>query len=164
MILRAAAAGAVAVLLVGLSFWIGRKTAQKPADLPVSVRVDTLVFRDTIREKYPIYETKYVTRTELVPVTDTIRVADTLYQAVEIERREYAGEDYRAVVSGWHPSLDLIEVFPKTIYIQSEVTTQQPAKRARLGFGLTAGPAVIWTPGNGVQAGAGVAAGITLNF
>ena len=164
MMLRAAAAGAVAVLLLGLSFWIGRKTAQKLDILPVSVQTDTLIVRDTIREKMPVYLTKYVDRVELVKVTDTLRIADTLFQAVEIEKREYAGEDYRAVVSGWHPSLDEIAVFPKTIYVQTEVATQEPRKRVRLGWGVTAGPGAVWNPQDGVRFGVGATAGLTLNF
>ena len=164
MILRAAAAGAVAVVLLFASFWIGRETAQKLDILPVSVQTDTLIIRDTIREKYPVYLTKYVDRVELVKVTDTLRIADTLYQAVEIEKREYAGDDYRAVVSGWHPSLDEIAVFPKTIYVQTEVQTQEPRKRVRLGWGITAGPGAVWNPQDGVRFGVGATAGLTLNF
>lgn len=156
-----------AVLFMGAlaaSFLIGRGTAPTQPEMPVNVVTDTIVVRDTLREKFPVYVDRWKVRTELVPVTDTIRRTDTLYMAVEIERREYKGDDYRAVVSGFRPSLDEIAVFPKTVYLQTEIQTQPAKKRARLGFGATAGPAVIWTPGNGVQAGAGVAAGLTLNF
>lgn len=164
MILRAAGVGALLVLLLGFAFWIGRRTAPKVPDLPVFVQTDTLIVRDTIREKYPVYLTTEVVRTELVKVTDTLRISDTLYQAVPIERREYAGDDYRAVVSGWHPSLDEIAVFPKTIYVQTEVQTQPPKKRARLGLGVTAGPGAVWNPQDGVRFGVGATAGLTLNF
>lgn len=152
---------------LAVSFALGRKSAPGPSDLPVSVRVDTLVVRDTIREKYPVFQDRWHERTELVQVTDTIRLRDTLYLAVEIESREYGGkegDDYRAVVSGFRPSLDLIEVYPKTVYVQNTVETQQSKRGARLGFGATAGPAVIWTPDAGVKAGAGVAAGVTICF
>lgn len=155
------------ILLAGLLF-AAYKTGQKhplKLDSPgVSVRVDTLTIRDTIREKYPVYLTEYVDRVELVPVTDTIRRTDTLFMAVEIEKRTYQGKDYRAVVSGWHPSLDEIAVYPKTVYLQNTVTETAPRKRVRLGFGASAGPAVIWTPDSGVKAGAGIAAGFTICF
>lgn len=164
MILRAAAAGAVAVVLLFASFWIGRRTAPKLPNLPVKVDSVVVVVRDTIRVQNPVYLTKEIVRTELLKVTDTLRVSDTLYQAVEIEKREYAGEDYRAVVSGWHPSLDEIAVFPKTIYVQTEVTTQEPRKRVRLGWGVTAGPGAVWNPQDGVRFGVGATAGLTLNF
>lgn len=159
--------GAAGLLLAALLF-VAFKTGQKhplKLDSPgVSVRVDTLVLRDTIREKYPVFLTKYVDRVELVPVTDTIRRTDTLFMALEIEKRTYQGDDYRAVVSGWHPSLDEIAVYPKTVYLQTTVTETAPRKRVRMGFGATAGPAVIWTSDSGVKAGAGVAAGFTLCF
>ena len=164
IVLRAAAAGAVAVLLLGLSFWIGRITAQKSPNLPVKVDTLVRVVRDTIRVQNPVYLTKYVDRVELVKVTDTLTISDTLYQAVEIERKTYESEDYRAVVSGWHPSLDEIAVFPKTIYVQTEVQTQEPRKRVRLGWGVTAGPGAVWNPQDGVRFGVGATAGLTLNF
>lgn len=156
--------GAVFILWTAGAFRIGQKHPLKLDSPGVSVRVDTLTIRDTIREKYPVYLTKYVDRVELVPVTDTIRRTDTLYMAVEIEKRTYQGDDYRAVVSGWHPSLDEIAVFPKTVYLQTTVTETAPRKRVRVGFGASAGPAVIWTPDSGVKAGAGVAAGLTICF
>lgn len=147
-------------------FLLGRHAGRKVADFPVKVVTDTLVIRDTIREKYPVYETKYVTRTELVRVTDTVRVRDTLYQAVQIERKTYQGDDYQAVVSGWRPELEEISVFPKTIYLQTEVTqpSGKTGRQPRLGFGVTLGPSVIWVPGEGVKAGAGGSAGITIEF
>lgn len=162
--LIAFAIGAVFVLWSAIAFHIGRKHPLKLDSPAISVRVDTLLVRDTIREKYPVYLTKYVDRVELVPVTDTIRRTDTLFMAVEIEKKTYQGKDYRAVVSGWHPSLDEIAVYPKTVYLQPTVTETAPRKRVRMGFGATAGPAVIWTPDSGVKAGAGVAAGFTLCF
>ena len=150
-----------AVGVAAISFLAGR-ASKRPSE---SVRVEqsVIVKRDTIREKDPVFLTKYVDRVELVPVTDTVRLTDTLWQAVEIERRVYQGDDYRAVVEGWRPELAEIAVYPKTVYLQTEVTQQAPQPRVRFGFGATAGPAVIWTP-EGVKAGAGVAAGLTVFF
>lgn len=146
-------------------FKAGQRNPIPGPDLPVNVKTDTLIIRDTIREKEPVFLTKYVDRVELVPVTDTIRRTDTLYMAVEIERKTYQGDDYRAVVTGWRPELAEIAVFPKTVYLQTEVT--QPAeparRRTRAGFGFTAGPAVIWTP-DGWKTGAGVAGGLSITF
>lgn len=156
--------GAAFILWTAGAFRFGQKHPVELDSPGVSVRVDTLTIRDTIREKYPVYLTKYVDRVELVPVTDTIRRTDTLYMALEIERKTYQGDDYRAVVSGWHPSLDEIAVYPKTVYLQTTVTETPPRKRVRVGFGASAGPAVIWTPDEGVKAGAGIAAGLSVAF
>ena len=158
-------------LLLGISwavsFKLGQHYAPKPSDLPVNVKTDTLVIRDTIREKEPVFLTKYVDRVELVPVTDTIRQTDTLYMAVEIERRTYQGDDSRAVVSGWRPSLEEIAVYPKTVYLQTEVS-QPPAPASRrgprAGIGIAAGPGAFWTPQAGVQFGAGAVVGLSITF
>lgn len=147
----------------GVSWLLGRRAGRNGANLPVKVQTDTLIVRDTIREKYPVFVDRWKTRTELVEIRDTVRRNDTLWQAVEIERRVYQGDDYRAVVEGWRPQLAEIAVFPKTVYLQTEVTQQAPQPRVRFGFGATAGPAVIWTP-DGIKGGAGVAAGLTIFF
>lgn len=150
-----------------LSFKLGQHYAPTSPGLPVNVQTDTLVIRDTIREKEPVFLTKYVDRVELVPVTDTIRRTDTLYMAVEIERKTYQGDDYRAVVSGFHPSLEEIAVYPKTVYLQTEVT-QPPAPASRrgprAGIGIAAGPGAFWTPQAGVQFGAGAVVGLSVTF
>ena len=150
-----------------VAFKLGQHYAPTSPGLPVNVKTDTLVIRDTIREKEPVFLTKYVDRVELVPVTDTIRRTDTLYMAVEIERKIYQGDDYRAVVSGWRPSLEEIAVFPKTVYLQTEVT-QPPAPASRrgprAGIGIAAGPGAFWTPQAGVQFGAGAVVGLSVTF
>lgn len=150
-----------------IAFKLGQHYAPTSPGLPVNVQTDTLVIRDTIREKEPVFLTKYVDRVELVPVTDTIRRTDTLYMAVEIERRTYQGDDYRAVVSGFRPSLEEIAVFPKTVYLQTEVT-QPPAPASRrgprAGIGIAAGPGAFWTPQGGVQFGAGAVVGLSVTF
>lgn len=163
---HAALGAALALLLVassGVSWLLGRRAGRNGANLPVKVQTDTLIVRDTIREKYPVFVDRWKTRTELVEVHDTVRRNDTLWQAVEIERRVYQGDDYRAVVEGWRPELAEIAVYPKTVYLQTEVTQQAPQPRVRFGFGATAGPAVIWTP-DGIKGGAGLAAGLTIWF
>ena len=150
-----------------IAFKLGQHYAPTSPGLPVNVQTDTLVIRDTIREKEPVFLTKYVDRVELVPVTDTIRRTDTLYMAVEIERKTYQGDDYRAVVSGFRPSLEEIAVFPKTVYLQTEVTqppAPAPRRGPRAGIGIAAGPGAFWTPQAGVQFGAGAVVGISVTF
>lgn len=158
-------AGVVLYLVGAVSYRAGQRNPVGGPSLPVNVKTDTLVVRDTIREKYPVYVDRWKERTELVQVRDTIRRTDTLYMAVEIEAREFRGDDYRAVVTGWQPDLKEISVFPKTIYLQTEVTQPAPAptRKPRVGFGFTAGPAVIWTP-DGIKTGAGVAGGLSITF
>ena len=139
-----------------LGFFVGR--GAKPPH--PAVQTDTLIVRDTIRESFPVYVDRVVTRTELVPVTDTLYRHDTLFVALEIERRTYEGEDYRAEVSGWHPSLDWIEVYPTTTYITKEV--QVPGPPARWSFGVTAGPGILWD--GKIHGGIGIVAGLQYRF
>ena len=147
---------ALVAACLALGFFVGRGAKPHP---PV-VQTDTLVVRDTIREAFPVYVDREVVRTELVPVTDTLYRHDTLFVALEIERRTYEGEDYRAVVSGWQPSLDEIAVYPTTTYITKEV--QVPGPAARWSFGVTAGPGIIWD--GKLHGGVGIVAGLQYRF
>lgn len=164
--LLAAVAGMLLVAGFVASYKIGQRNPVRGDSVDVKVVTDTLVIRDTIRVEKPVFRTKYVDRVQLVPVTDTIRRTDTLFMAVDIERRTYEGDDYRAVVSGWRPSLDEIAVYPKTVYLQTEVS-QTPApsrRRTRAGVGVAAGPGVFWTPQGGTQFGAGAVVGLSITF
>lgn len=147
---------ALVAACLALGFFVGR--GAKPPH-PV-VQTDTLVVRDTIREAFPVYVDREVVRTELVPVTDTLYRHDTLFVALEIERRTYEGEDYRAVVSGWQPSLDEIAVYPTTTYITKEV--QVPGPAARWSFGVTAGPGILYD--GKLHGGVGIVAGLQYRF
>ena len=162
--LLAAVAGMLFFAGLVASYKFGQKSRVQGPSLPVNVKTDTLIVRDTIRVEKPVFKVKYVDRVQLVPVTDTITRHDTLYMALDIERREYAGDDYRAVVSGWHPSLDEIEVYPKTLYLQTEVTQSPQKRRTRAGVGIAAGPGVFWTPDAGIQFGAGAVVGLSVTF
>lgn len=163
-ILLGAGLALAVIAMCAVSWILGRENGRNRPNFDVNVRTDTLVVRDTIREKYPVFVEKWKTRTELVQVRDTVRRTDTLFMALDFESRTYQGEDYRAVVTGYRPELAEIAVFPKTVYLQTEVTATEPQQRkTRVGFGFTAGPAVIWTP-DGVKTGAGVAGGLSITF
>lgn len=81
---------------------------------------------------------------------------------VPIEARYYAGEEYEAQVSGWHPSLDWIRIRQQT-GIVTPATPQPPKRGIHVSFGATAGYGIMWTP-DGVRAGPGATAGLTLSF
>ena len=70
--------------------------------------------------------------------TDTLYLHDTIAVPVPIERRVYADSNYRAVVSGWHPSLDSISVYPGTRVITIE-RERMEKERSRWGLGIQAG-------------------------
>ena len=84
---------------------------------------------------------------------------------VPLETKTYEGDDYRAVVSGYRPSLDRIDVFRNTVYITNTETRTIPAPRWSLG--ITAGPQLgygLIGDGRGMYAGFGITAGIQYRF
>ena len=76
------------------------------------------VYKTVTIEKPVLKETKVVEKM-LVPVHDTIVKNDTTYIALPRESKTYGDERYTAVVSGYKPSLDRLE-----IYIESQVVTK----------------------------------------
>lgn len=120
---------------------------------------DTLVVRDTLLVDHPVEVVKWRERVELLPVRDTIRVADSVFVQVPIEVKQYADSSYRAQVSGWHPSLDWIEVYQKTTTVTNYITTPAP----RWSFGVSVGPGIVYT-GKEVHGGLGAVLGLQFNF
>ena len=82
------------------AFAFGVNYGEKRAECGYTERVDTLYVRDTITRVKPVY----IASTPIVRY-DTLRLRDTIAVPVPIERRVYADSNYRAVVSGWHPSI-----------------------------------------------------------
>ena len=137
------------------------------------VQRDTLIVYDTIRLEKPA-EIRYVRTKEVikVPIHDTMRIHDTTFLLLQKEVREYRDSMYYAKVSGYDPSLDYIEVYPKTVVIsKTETTTLKPSPWR---YGVTVGFDYGWTektyvtPNVGAEVGfkkvsLGVEAGINLN-
>lgn len=106
------------------------------ADETPIVQKDTLVYRDTIRETYPIEISKEVVRKEYVVVRDTLRIKDTLYLSLPMERKVYGSDDFYAEVTGYKPSLDYIEVFPKTKIITERIVEKRKMNSLSAGVEL----------------------------
>lgn len=95
---------------------------------------DTIILRDTITRVKPIFvEINGEIR------TDTLWLHDTLALPVPIEQKVYADSDYRAIVSGWHASLDTISVYPRTMVITETTQVPVPVPPKRWGLGIAAG-------------------------
>ncbi len=104
------------------------------------VKGDTIRVRDTIVDivLMPVKETLKRTDTVYLPIlidTTTYRTVegDSVPVIIPITSKEYKTDDYRAVVSGYKPSLDLMEV-----YREKEIITLKP-KQKRWGLGLQVG-------------------------
>ena len=126
---------AVAILIL---FLFDRKIPRNSPQEPQSVRVDTLFIRDTIKVTEPVYVTRKVVDSVLVPVTDTIRLRDTLY--VFLEREQVRWEDSLSVVyaSGVRPEIDSVIHYAERMVIVKEIPVVR-VKKTRWGIGIQAG-------------------------
>lgn len=126
-----------AVLCMGfLAGWFSRVPARVEDFIE---KVDTLVVRDTIMRDRPVFVDRYLIRTDTVKlaVHDTTLRVDSVLVDVPIERRIYEEDSlYRAVVSGYRPSLDSLLVYRTTTEITKFVPV--PVKK-RWGVGIQAG-------------------------
>ena len=126
---------ALSILVIG--FVIGLICRRTEYVETTIVQRDTTFVRDTLTIAKPAAVTKV--RKGIIPVfvTDTIRMKDTLYVALPMETKIYKGDEYYAEVSGYRPSLDVIQVYPKTVYV-TEVQKQTVRQRNYLSAGVDA--------------------------
>lgn len=148
-------------LVGGFSAKIAHKNGYKRgySEALANAKTDTVWHTDTVFHEKPVEKIKWRDKLVYVPVTDSVLIEkhDTTYIALQFEKKEYADSTYRAVVSGFQPSLDWIEVYQKTAYITNTVV-----ERRHWGASVTAGPAVVF---NGKwYGGLGVAIGLSYNF
>lgn len=137
----------VFIVLLAASFSLGRQISKEPEVRPAGS--DTVTVRDTVRDTIPrpllvrfdFWDTLYVPAER----TDTLR--DSILVPIPIEHREYRTEDYRAVVSGYRPSLDVMEVFRRT----KTVTVREKPKRWGIGPQAGVGYPGGWYVGIGVS-------------
>lgn len=108
---------------------------------------DTLITRDTVYIDSPVPVTTIPSGYEMVKIGTVKQLKDRLaaleadadYWAcnpdtvwlsmpLPIEQKRYGGDgyDYEAAVSGYHPNLDYIKVFPKTVTITTTQTVTKP--------------------------------------
>ena len=117
------------------AFAFGVNYGEKRAECGYKERVIVEYRTDTITRVKPVY---IASSPEIRIDTLILRERDTIAVPVPIERRVYADSNYRAVVSGWHPSLDSISVYPETRVITIE-RERVEKERSRWGLGIQAG-------------------------
>lgn len=110
------------ILILVVGFAIGILCRPNRMERIVDIQRDTIVKIDTHVIEKPIVVEKRVVDTMYCAVHDTTRINDTLYVALPREEKTYKGEDYLARVSGYMPSLDYIETYPKTTTITQTIT------------------------------------------
>lgn len=155
------------LLIAGVGFALGlgygRRTARKPVDLHVVWdTTEVTVYKKKNVEK-PVPKYIYMDRIDTMWLPTPS--GDSSLVNVPIERKVYEEDSlYRAVVSGFHPSLDSLIVWPKT----TTITITKPdffyGKAPRWSIGITAGPSILATPNGNVHAGLGITAGVSYRF
>lgn len=134
--------GAYILIGVGLSvavllgFLVGQRCPRNGGEETPTIKVDTLVIRDTIKVTEPISVTKRVVDSIPYPVTDTLRMRDTVY--VILEREQIRWEDSLSVVyaSGVMPQVDSVIHHTQGLIITKEIPI---IKKNRWGLGVQAG-------------------------
>lgn len=170
------------LLVAGVGFALGvgygRRTARNKPETPIVSKVDTSSSVAPIGVEKPKIKDSTVihhvwVKLPIVPAlpdsvpASPVSVPDSAFVDVPIERKVYQEDSvYRAVVSGYRPSLDSLLIFSKTttITVTNTVPEYVPAPRRRWSFGITAGPSVLATPSGRVHAGVGVTAGLQYRF
>lgn len=104
---------------------------------PAEVSHDTITIVDTITIDH-IVEVEHEVikwKKEYIPITDTLTINDTVYAVVSRERVVYQDSLYRAVISGIYPSLDSLQVYPRT----TTITIREKAKSSKWHLGIQGG-------------------------
>lgn len=146
-------------------FLVGRKAENKA--IPGDFRADTVTctIHDTILRERPVFLAKTVIRTDtvrlaLVDTSHTVVLRDSDFVQIPIERRVYGDSTFRAIISGYRPSLDSLWLYNTT----KEITITKKIPPKRWGFGAAAGPSILVTPSGEIRGGVGVTAGVIYRF
>lgn len=130
--------GALAIIAVISAFLLGRKVGINGREVVIKTQVDTLVVFDTIRIKEPVIVERRVVDTMTVEVVDYKVVHDTAFVNLPREEVEYRDSSYRAVVSGFLPRLEEIEIYRQDRIVTIE-TVKTIKEKSRWGLGIQAG-------------------------
>lgn len=144
---------AVLMVVSGVLLWSDlHRRDTRPTTVVKTVR-DTLVVHDTITAYKPVPFNVYVVDTMWVPVT--VNKTDTVWAQLPRTAKVYQDSTYRAVVSGFRPSLDTISVYQRTKVITVTNNVRIPPPRwswgVQAGVGVNAGGSVTPYLGIGIQ-------------
>ena len=144
---------AVLMVVSGVLLWSDlHRRDTTPTTVVKTVR-DTLVIHDTITAYKPVPFNVYVVDTMWVPVT--VSKTDTVWAQLPRTAKVYQDSTYRAVVSGFRPSLDTISVYQRTKVITVTNNVRIPPPRwswgVQVGVGVNAGGTVTPYLGIGIQ-------------
>lgn len=144
---------AVLMVVSGVLLWSDlHRRDTTPTTVVKTVR-DTIILHDTITAYKPVPFNVYVVDTMWVPVT--VNKTDTVWAQLPRTAKVYQDSTYRAVVSGFRPSLDTISVYQRTKVITVTNNVRIPPPRwswgVQAGVGVNAGGSVTPYLGIGIQ-------------
>lgn len=139
---------AFGVVITATFFFVTRKN---PSNSGTNGEAKEIIIRDTIRVSYPIEIERERIDTMYLAVRDTLTLRDTTYIVLPMERKTYQGEDYKAVVSGYRPMLESIEVYPITKIIERTIKPSKWSVGVQVGVGVSSTGFAVPYVGIGVQ-------------
>ena len=126
--------------------------AQPKEKLVEKIKIEYIVKHDTVTIEKPIPINKYIYKTirDTVFVNNSPTIAD-----IPIERKIYQDDDYRAVISGYKPNIDTLQIFRKDSLIYTTIERERTIIRdySRWTLGVSGGYAITnkgFTPFIGV--------------
>ena len=144
---------AALMVVSGVLLWSDLHRRDTRPTIVVKTVRDTLVIHDTITAYKPVPFNVYVVDTMWVPVT--VNKTDTVWAQLPRTAKVYQDSTYRAVVSGFRPSLDTISVYQRTKVITVTNNVRIPPSRwswgVQAGVGVNAGGSVTPYLGIGIQ-------------
>jgi hypothetical protein len=144
---------AALMVVSGVLLWSDLHRRDTTPTIVVKTVRDTLVIHDTITAYKPVPFNVYVVDTMWVPVT--VSKTDTVWAQLPRTAKVYQDSTYRAIVSGFRPSLDTISVYQRTKVITVTNNVRIPPPRwswgVQAGVGVNAGGSVTPYLGIGIQ-------------
>ena len=144
---------AVLMVVSGVLLWSDLHRRDTRPTIVVKTVRDTITLHDTITAYKPVPFNVYVVDTMWVPVT--VSKTDTVWAQLPRTAKVYQDSTYRAVVSGFRPSLDTISVYQRTKVITVTNNVRIPPPRwswgVQAGVGVNAGGSVTPYLGIGIQ-------------
>lgn len=134
----------VTLLLIGAGCAVGYNVGTRNNEVGIVEKRDTIYVYDTVTIEKPVLKESKVVETMFVAVHDTIVKNDTTYIALPRESKTYGDDRFTAVVSGYKPSLDRLD-----IYIESQTVTKYlipEPKKPKMNY-LTLGTEVAYVRG-----------------
>ena len=115
------------IIILFVGFVVGYYSRPQPDTIvKTEVKTDTLRITQPLEVRVDTFmrEVKVsVTRLDTLCITDTLHITDSILVYLPFERKVYEDSTYRAVVSGYKPILEEIDVYARETTIYKDKTS-----------------------------------------